>query len=282
MLPRCMQMVEVLHVDVIVYDYEGYGFSDGCHTEDALFRDIEAVFAYALGCYYPDSIFLYGESSTLFSHSLCVVGSVGVCHVAAKISQMQRQLQRQLQRQSHSKLHSKSHSKSHSKTRRQRAPTAMEEVEGGIELDPTPSCASAQRQVMRAYHIAHFHGNAEGDTSPAPTESSLSVISNSDSTTASGPPTLHRTDLLGFSFFTSEHINPALVSAHEIAALFVEEGRKRFRQGGFQIGGVILHSALLSGARAVFSCNPLLCIDRFDNSHNAKKITVGMKRGTHP
>ena len=158
----------------------------------------------------------------------------------------------------------------------------MEEMEGGIELDPTPSCASAQRQVMRAYHIAHFHGNVEGDTSPAPTESSLSVISNSDSTTASGPPTLHRTDLLGFSFFTSEHINPALVSACEIAAFFVEEGRKRFRQGGFQIGGVILHSALLSGARAVFSCNPLLCIDRFDNSHNAKKITVGMKRGTHP
>ena len=277
-----MQMVEVLHVDVIVYDYEGYGFSDGYHTEDALFRDIEAVFAYALGCYYPDSIFLYGESSTLFSHSLCVVGSVGVCHVAAKISQMQRQLQRQSHSKSHSKLHSKSHSKSHSKTRRRRAPTAMEEVEGGIELDPTPSCASAQRQVMRAYHIAHFHGNAEGDTSPAPTESSLSVISNSGSTAASGPPTLHRTDLLGFSFFTSEHINPALVSAHEIAALFVEEGRKRFRQGGLQIGGVILHSALLSGARAVFSCNPLLCIDRFDNSHNAKKITVGVKRGTHP
>ena len=194
--------------------------------------------------------------------------------MAAKISQMQRQLQRQLQRQSHSK--------SHSKTRRRRAPTAMEEMEGGIELDPTPSCASAQRQVMRAYHIAHFHGNAEGDMSPTPTESSLSVVSDSDSTTASGPPTLHRTDLLGFSFFTSEHINPALVSACEIAALFVEEGRKRFRQGGLQIGGVILHSALLSGARTVFSCNPLLCIDRFDNSHNAKKITVGMKRGTHP
>lgn len=274
MLPRCMQMVEVLHVDVIVYDYEGYGFSDGCHTEDALFRDIEAVFAYALGCYCPGSIFLYGESSTLFFQSLCVVGSVGVCHVAARISQMQKQLQRQSR--------SKSHSKLHSKRRRQRAPTAIEEMEGGIELYATPSCATVQRQVMRAYHISHFHGNAEGNTSPAPTESSLSVVSDSGSTAASGPPTLHRVDLLGFSFFTSEHINPALVSAHEIAALFVEEGRKRFRQGGFQIGGVILHSALLSGARAVFSCNPLLCIDRFDNSHNAKKITVGVKRGTHP
>ena len=70
MLPRCLQLSDKLHVDVIIYDYEGYGFSDGYNTEEALYCDIEAVFAYALGCYYPNSIFLYGESSMLSFPSL--------------------------------------------------------------------------------------------------------------------------------------------------------------------------------------------------------------------
>lgn len=65
MLPRCIQMSEQLSVDVILYDYEGYGYSAGYHTEEALYCDIDVVFQYALGCYYPEYIFLYGDSSGL-------------------------------------------------------------------------------------------------------------------------------------------------------------------------------------------------------------------------
>lgn len=63
MLPRCTQIVAHLDVDVIVYDYEGYGYSDGYPSESAMMRDLEVVFQYALGTFSPKHIFLYGESS---------------------------------------------------------------------------------------------------------------------------------------------------------------------------------------------------------------------------
>lgn len=59
----------IFHVDVLVYDYEGYGYSDGCYSEVSMCRDLEEVFKYALGIYPSDHIFLYGESS-IFGISL--------------------------------------------------------------------------------------------------------------------------------------------------------------------------------------------------------------------
>lgn len=70
MLPRCMQISSRLSVDVLIYDYEGYGYSDGCHSEFSMCRDLEEVFKYALGIYTSDHIFLYGESSTQIDCSL--------------------------------------------------------------------------------------------------------------------------------------------------------------------------------------------------------------------
>ena len=69
MLRRCMQISSHLSVDVLVYDYEGYGYSDGCYSVVSMCRDLEEVFKYALGIYPSDHIFLYGESS-IFGISL--------------------------------------------------------------------------------------------------------------------------------------------------------------------------------------------------------------------
>ena len=65
MLPRCSQIASHLDVDVILYDYEGYGYSDGSPSEEAMLRDLDVVFQYALGSFSPKHIFLYGESSTI-------------------------------------------------------------------------------------------------------------------------------------------------------------------------------------------------------------------------
>lgn len=54
-------------MDILIYDYEGYGYSDGKSTEYAIKRDLEAVFKYALGLYRSEHIFLYGESSMYFA-----------------------------------------------------------------------------------------------------------------------------------------------------------------------------------------------------------------------
>ena len=66
MLSRCMKLSTKLEMDIILYDYEGYGYSDGKSTESAIKRDLEAVFKYALGLYRSEQIFLYGESSMEF------------------------------------------------------------------------------------------------------------------------------------------------------------------------------------------------------------------------
>lgn len=176
--------------------------------------------------------------------------------MAAIVSQMQKQLQKQLQ------------SKSVTKSWRQRTHTMIEEMDNGIELASRPLCENEQRQPMRSYHFSHSSASSER-------ESSLSYVSDS------GSPTLQKAEFLGFSFFTAERINPFLVSGNSLATLFLDEGKKKMKQGGFQIGGVILHSALLSGVKTVFPCNPFICIDRFDNSRMAKKITVKEKHGNN-
>lgn len=58
-----MKLSTKLEMDILLYDYEGYGYSDGKSTECAIKRDLEAVFKYALGLYRSEQIFLYGESS---------------------------------------------------------------------------------------------------------------------------------------------------------------------------------------------------------------------------
>lgn len=176
---------------------------------------------------------------------------------------MQKQLQKQLQSKSY-------------KSRRKRTHTMIEEMDHGIELASRPLCENEQRQAMRSYHFYHGAIDPEWDTRLDQHESPPSIISDA------GSPSLHKADFLGFSFFTAERINPFLVSGNRLASLFLDEGKRQMKQGGFQIGGVVLHSALLSGAKTVFPCNPFLCIDRFDNSHMAKKISVKKKRGNNP
>lgn len=56
-------MSEKLKVDIFLYDYEGYGYSEGVYGKESICRDIEAVYRYTLGYTNPNRIFLYGESS---------------------------------------------------------------------------------------------------------------------------------------------------------------------------------------------------------------------------
>ncbi|XP_026189933.1 alpha/beta hydrolase domain-containing protein 17C [Cyclospora cayetanensis] len=64
------------HVNVLAYDYSGYGWSDGRASEAALYSDIRAVFQYAVKqlSVPPQKIILYGHS----------VGSGPSCDFAAK------------------------------------------------------------------------------------------------------------------------------------------------------------------------------------------------------
>lgn len=63
MIPRCIQMSQKLKVDVIIYDYEGYGYSTGEPSNVSICTDIEIVYAYTRRYFSSKSIFLYGESS---------------------------------------------------------------------------------------------------------------------------------------------------------------------------------------------------------------------------
>ena len=63
MLPRCMQMSERLDLDIVLYDYEGYGYSVGQPSGDSIRTDIEIVYHYLLKQFDSRKIFLYGESS---------------------------------------------------------------------------------------------------------------------------------------------------------------------------------------------------------------------------
>lgn len=65
MLPRCMQMSERLEMDIILYDYEGYGYSVGQPSGDSIRTDIEIVYHYVLKHFDSRKVFLYGESSTI-------------------------------------------------------------------------------------------------------------------------------------------------------------------------------------------------------------------------
>jgi len=66
-----------LNVNILMYDYSGYGESGGMVREENTCHDLEAVYMYAVehlahGC--PENIVLYGQS----------VGSGPVCHVGSR------------------------------------------------------------------------------------------------------------------------------------------------------------------------------------------------------
>ena len=54
-----------LDCDIISYDYEGYGYSNGVASSKNLPRDLMAVYKYALEYYPRNAIYLIGESSII-------------------------------------------------------------------------------------------------------------------------------------------------------------------------------------------------------------------------
>lgn len=56
-------LFDAMKIDYLVFDYRGYGKSSGSISEEGLYRDGEAVYAYARSLGYADSnIILYGRS----------------------------------------------------------------------------------------------------------------------------------------------------------------------------------------------------------------------------
>ncbi|ETV68124.1 hypothetical protein H257_15859 [Aphanomyces astaci] len=70
-----------INVNVMAYDYTGYGISLGIPSEEAVYSDIEAAFAYLVNVKKtrPEHILLYGRS----------LGTGPSCYLAAKQSRLQ-------------------------------------------------------------------------------------------------------------------------------------------------------------------------------------------------
>lgn len=75
-------LARVLKCNFMVYDYTGYGKSNGLPSEDNCYRDIEAAFQYLLEAkqLQPEQIVLYGRS----------LGSGPSCYLAKKTAQRGR------------------------------------------------------------------------------------------------------------------------------------------------------------------------------------------------
>ena len=69
-------LARVLRVNIMAYDYTGYGKSNGVPNEDSCYTDIEAAFQYLLEIrrLQPEQIVLYGRS----------LGSGPSCYLAQK------------------------------------------------------------------------------------------------------------------------------------------------------------------------------------------------------
>ena len=76
MYNRMRELARVLQVNVMAYDYTGYGHSTGTPSEDMCYRNIEAAYGYLRDVrgILPSQIILYGRS----------LGSGPSCHLAAK------------------------------------------------------------------------------------------------------------------------------------------------------------------------------------------------------
>eukprot|EP01069_Polyplicarium_translucidae_P003430 Polyplicarium_translucidae@DN2306_c0_g1_i5.p2 len=64
MLPHLVDMCKLLRVNVVGYEYSGYGESTGQATEKNMYRDIQAVYSYLIRTRKldPNSVILYGQS----------------------------------------------------------------------------------------------------------------------------------------------------------------------------------------------------------------------------
>ncbi|GMT25096.1 hypothetical protein PFISCL1PPCAC_16393 [Pristionchus fissidentatus] len=63
-LPSLLDIARFLNVDIVVYDYSGYGISSGSYSEKSLFADIEGIYEHVTTVrgVYPQKIVLYGYS----------------------------------------------------------------------------------------------------------------------------------------------------------------------------------------------------------------------------
>ena len=59
-----------LDTDIIIYDYEGFGCSNGVATFHSLTRDLSAVYDYARQFFHGKDIFLIGESSMVLLYDV--------------------------------------------------------------------------------------------------------------------------------------------------------------------------------------------------------------------
>ncbi len=83
MFPIFAQMSKILQVNIIGYDYSGYGASTGSPSEAQTYRDIEAVYLWIIQTLSvsPESVILYGQSvgsgpSTYFASRVAVGGLI--------------------------------------------------------------------------------------------------------------------------------------------------------------------------------------------------------------
>lgn len=76
------EMSQEIDVNIMAYDYAGYGISLGETSEEAIYADIEAAFAYltTVKDIPPSSIILYGRS----------LGTGPTCYLAAKQSKLRQ------------------------------------------------------------------------------------------------------------------------------------------------------------------------------------------------
>jgi pimeloyl-ACP methyl ester carboxylesterase len=61
-LPSLHALSEDLQVDIVVYDYPGYGFSSGHPTERGTYQSIREVYDYLITEYSPSRLIVYGQS----------------------------------------------------------------------------------------------------------------------------------------------------------------------------------------------------------------------------
>ena len=69
---------EELEMDIIFYDYEGYGPCDTCSSNKQLLRDLKCVYDYACKTYRPENIILFGEGCMLIYFVIWLISS-GEC-----------------------------------------------------------------------------------------------------------------------------------------------------------------------------------------------------------
>ncbi|KAK8799752.1 hypothetical protein WA588_002577, partial [Blastocystis sp. NMH] len=231
MLPRCTQIAVHLDVDVIIYDYEGYGYSDGSPSEAAMLRDLELVFKFALGAFSPKHIFLYGES----------IGSVPTCNLCSQLYKQKKRinLSRNLTgEESATFIPLQDHHRSNWDIETPNSP-----VDSSVDSDPETVSNSSE-------------------TSPRSSiRTRASLIQEKRKQT---PSLSHSSSLFG--------PNPRLLQINIEKQLHA--GSIQFNTLVTPIGGIILHSAIVSGRKLLPCSSSLCCIKAFSNEQTARTVNV--------